>query len=117
MCKIDRRCMIQYYSFIQVRVSIYVEWSGKILDTDQSAPMPTYRHWCLPGVQSHVAITSSPALCTEHLGCQCLGLSLSSGDCRLICTQWVLGWSDDYHCKTQIHEPHSIGQSSGLEWD
>jgi len=51
-------------------VSIYVEYSGKIFDTDLSAVAKTYIHWRLPGLGSRVAVTLSPSLGADLLGCQ-----------------------------------------------
>jgi len=51
-------------------VSIYVELSGKIFDTDLSAAAATYIHWNLPGLGSRVAIALSPSLGADLLGCQ-----------------------------------------------
>ena len=38
-------------------MGIYVEYSGKIFDTDLSAVAATCIHWRLPGLGSRVAVT------------------------------------------------------------
>jgi len=58
------------YGCTQERVSIDGEYSGKIFDTDLSAVAATYIHWRLPGLGSRVAVTLSPSLGADLLGCR-----------------------------------------------
>jgi len=59
------------YGCTRERVSIDGEYSGKIFDADLSVAVAIYIQWRLPDLGSRVAVTLSPSLGGDLLGCQC----------------------------------------------
>jgi len=72
---------IVVYGCTPERVSIYLDYSGKIFDTDISAVAATHIHWSLPGLRSHVAVT-----CDHYAGWSC---TLPIADNDIFCTRRI----------------------------